>query len=176
MVDCYGISFQKYALSSTNGSAITSYLVDGSLSIVEQQSFWSANKFQLATGSHIEFLVSYSGRGSIHVGLGDQYNYNHTTNDGYSLTLMVTRSRIWIRDQFFNNTLHCEDYNLGDQVYSKLHFYRIGTNQIRVCVDMNREVRKEYIVKNVPNKPLHVFMTSWTGVFHSRIHSVRILS
>ena len=174
LIACFGVVFQKYALSITKGSAITSFLVDGSLCIVEQQSFWSVNKFMLGTGSHIEYLVSYSGRGSIHVGLGDKYKYNSTSSDGYALTLMVSNGCIWIRDQFFNSQLYFESLHLGDQEYGKLYFSKIGCSKIRVGWEMNRGIQGEYIVNDVPNTPLHVFMTSWTGVFFSRIHSVRI--
>ncbi len=64
---CGGQVFQKIVYSPPSAS---SYLVNGSLYVVEEQEMKSVVNYRFAVDTGVEFTVSYSGRGCVIVGVG----------------------------------------------------------------------------------------------------------
>jgi hypothetical protein len=170
-VECNGLFFKLKIPGDKPApyGRVFPYIVDGSLKVGDNTSFWTEplpySKFTVT----IEFTTSNALGNAIWVGLGTDVCY-HGAEKGESFTVMYG-DRCWVRKGIFSEQVFFNPVAATKKLYrGTIKFTANGRN---VAV----QVPSESAVINVPmatTKNLRICIVSWSGWTDSYIHNVSV--
>ena len=172
LITCDGMGFQIHGGNLYNELRLSSFMLDGNLTVIGGQSFWSVQKYHLKGGKSVEVSCSFSDRGSVFVGLGTDV-CSHGNEIGESVTVHVSADKWWIRKNIFAEHVDYNDTVRGNQKDAKIFLYLNDNGILEVYYNCNDN--KEYTEVPMEGEEYHIFVMSWAGVHDSAIHYISLV-